>query len=53
MTADKEKKDYCDAEDQKKVVNKMTDCDKNSETDKEKGECYSKVVKEDGGCMSS
>lgn len=53
MTADKEKKDYCDAEDQKKVVNKMTECDKNSETNKEKTECYSKVVKEDDGCMSS
>lgn len=53
MTTDKEKKDYCDAEDQKKVVEKMTDCDKNSETDKEKDECYSEVVKKDDGCMSS
>ena len=53
MTADKEKKDYCDAEDQQKIVTKMTACDKNSKTDKEKGECYSKVVNEDDGCMSS
>jgi len=53
MTDGKEKKDYCDAEDQKKVIDKMTDCDKNSVTDKEKGECYSKVIKEDDGCMSS
>lgn len=53
MTADKNKKDYCDAEDQKKVVEKMTDCDKKSGTDKEKSECYSKVIEEDDGCMSS
>ena len=53
MTSDKKKKDYCDADDQKKVVKKMTDCDKKSKTDKEKSECYSEVVKEDDGCMSS
>ena len=53
MAADKKKKDYCDAEDQKKVVEKMTECDKTSKTEKEKNECYSNVVKEDGGCMSS
>jgi len=53
MTDDNDNKDYCDAEEQKKVVEKMTDCDKTSESDKAKGECYSKVVKEDGGCMSS
>lgn len=53
MTAEKEKKDYCDAEDQKTVVEKMSDCDKKSKTDKEKNECYSKVVKDDDGCMSS
>ncbi|MBU1342667.1 MAG: hypothetical protein KKE44_09500 [Proteobacteria bacterium] len=53
MSAEKEKKDYCDAEDQKKVVEKMSECDKTSKTDKEKSECYSKVVDEDDGCMSS
>ena len=47
------KKDYCDAKDQKKVVEKMTACDENSADDKEKGECYAKVIKEDDGCMSS
>ncbi len=52
MAKDKEKKDYCDAEDQKKVVDKMSDCDKSSETDKDRDECYTKVVKEDDGCMS-
>jgi hypothetical protein len=52
MNTSNEKKDYCDAEDQKKVVDKMTDCDKNATSDKEKGECYSKVIKEDDGCMS-
>lgn len=53
MTTEKEKKDYCDAKDQKKIVEKMTECDKNSKDDKEKGECYSKVVEDDNGCMSS
>ena len=52
MTEDK-KKDYCDAEDQKNVVEKMTECDENSTSDKERNECYSKVIKEDDGCMSS
>jgi hypothetical protein len=53
MGSNKEKKDYCDAEDQKKVVEKMSECDTNAKTDKEKSECYSKVIKEDDGCMSS
>lgn len=53
MSDSKEKKDYCDASDQKKVVEKMTDCDKNSNDDKAKKECYDKVIKEDDGCMSS
>ena len=53
MTEQNKKKDYCDAEDQKKVIEKMSDCDKNSKSDKEKAECYSKVVNEDDGCMSS
>lgn len=52
MTQDK-KKDYCDAEDQKKVVEKMTECDETSKDDKERNECYSKVIQEDDGCMSS
>ncbi len=47
------KKDYCDAEDQKNVVEKMTECDENSKDDKERSECYSKVISEDDGCMSS
>jgi hypothetical protein len=53
MEKDKEKKDYCDAEEQKNVVEKMSDCDKSSDNDKERDECYTKVVKEDDGCMSS
>lgn len=53
MTDSKEKKDYCDAEDQKKVVEKMVDCDENSKDDKEKSECYTKVIQEGDGCMSS
>ncbi len=53
MTVKKKEKDYCTANDQKNVVEKMTDCDTNSKTDKEKGECYSKVVADDNGCMSS
>ncbi len=53
MTVEKKEKDYCSADDQKKVVEKMTDCDKNSKTDKETEECYSKVVENDNGCMSS
>lgn len=52
MAKDMEKKDYCDAEDQKKVVDKMSDCDKSSETGNDRDECYTKVVKEDDGCMS-
>jgi hypothetical protein len=53
MAKDQEKKDYCDAEDQKKVVDKMSDCDKSSENDKDRDECYTKVIKEDDdGCMS-
>lgn len=52
MTDTREKKDYCDAGDQKKVVEKMTECDKTAGDDKDRGECYSKVIKEDG-CMSS
>ena len=52
MTEEK-KKDYCDAEDQKNVVEKMTQCDENSKDDKERNECYSKVIQEDDGCMSS
>ena len=53
MTVEKKEKDYCSADDQKKVVEKMTDCDKSSKTDKETEECYSKVVENDNGCMSS
>ncbi|MCG8684874.1 MAG: hypothetical protein MI892_08365 [Desulfobacterales bacterium] len=53
MADPKDKKDYCDADDQKTVVEKMTACDENSKTDKEKSECYNKVIKEDDGCMSS
>lgn len=53
MTDSQEKKDYCDASDQKKVIDKMVACDENSKDDKEKSECYTKVVKEDDGCMSS
>jgi hypothetical protein len=53
MTESNTRKDYCDAEDQKKVVDKMMACDENSKDGKEKDECYAKVVKEDGGCMSS
>ena len=53
MTESKEKKDYCDANDQKKVVEKMTDCDNTTKDDKERSECYAKVIKEDDGCMSS
>jgi hypothetical protein len=37
----------------KKVVEKMKACDENSKDGKERSECYSKVIKEDGGCMSS
>ncbi|MEH0022683.1 MAG: hypothetical protein V6Z89_23740 [Desulfobacter sp.] len=53
MTDTEEKKDYCDANDQKKVVEKMTDCDEKSKDGKERSECYEKVIKEDDGCMSS
>ena len=52
MADKKENKDYCDAEDQKKVVDEMAECDKSAETDKEKADCYSEVVKKDDGCMS-
>ena len=48
----KEKKDYCDATDQRKIVEKMTDCDKSSSTDKDLTECYTKIIEEDEGCMS-
>ncbi len=30
----------------------MSDCDKSSENDKERDECYTKVIKGDDGCMS-
>ncbi|MDD9301023.1 MAG: hypothetical protein HUK40_01250 [Desulfobacter sp.] len=53
MADTKEKKEYCDAQDQKEVVEKMTACDENSKDDKERDQCYSKVIKEDDGCMSS
>ncbi len=53
MTDSKDKKDYCDADDQKNVVEKMTACDENLQDDKERSECYAKVTKEDDGCMSS
>ena len=53
MTGKKEKKDYCDAGDQQKIVEKMTECDKTSTSDKQVNECYSKVIEEDDGCMSS
>lgn len=53
MTSEKKRKDYCDAEDQKKVLEKMADCDENSKDGKEADECYQKIVKEDDGCMSS
>jgi hypothetical protein len=53
MAKDKEKKDHCDAEEQKNVVEKMSDCDKSSDNDKERDECYTNVVKKDDGCMSS
>ena len=53
MTDNSEKKDYCDAGDQKKVVEKMTDCDKTSTSDKERDECYTKTIEKDDGCMSS
>lgn len=53
MAKDTEKKDHCDAGDQKKVVDKMSDCDKSSDNDQKRDECYTEVVKEDDGCMSS
>ncbi|WDP89394.1 MAG: hypothetical protein HUN04_06505 [Desulfobacter sp.] len=52
MTESNKKKNYCDAADQKKVVEKMMDCDEKSQDDKEKSECYAKILKEDDGCMS-
>ena len=48
-----ENKEYCDAGDQRKIVEKMSDCDKASASDKEINECYTKIIKEDEGCMSS
>ncbi len=53
MNTPKEKKDYCDAGDQKKVVEKMTDCDNKSKTDQENEECYTQVTEEDDPCLSS
>ncbi len=53
MTDAKDKKAYCDADDQKKVVEKMTACDESSKDNKDRSECYAKVIKEDKGCMSS
>jgi hypothetical protein len=53
MTENSEKKDYCDAGDQKKIVEKMSDCDKTSTSDKDLTECYTKIIEEDEGCMSS
>ncbi len=53
MSKSDEKKEYCDSVDQKKVVEKMVACDETSKDDKEKNECYTKVIKENDGCMSS
>jgi hypothetical protein len=53
MTDNSEKKDYCDAGDQKKIVEKMSDCDKTSTSDTELTECYTKIIEDDEGCMSS
>ncbi len=53
MAKEDKKKDHCDAEDQKNVVEKMSDCDKSSDNDKNRDECYTKVIKKDDGCMSS
>ena len=53
MTENSEKKDYCDAGDQKNIVEKMSDCDKTSTSDKDLTECYTKIIEEDEGCMSS
>ena len=53
MTENSEKKDFCDAEDQKNIVEKMSDCDKTSASDTELTECYTKIIEEDEGCMSS
>ncbi len=36
----------------RKSGGKMSDCDKSSENDKERDECYTKVIKGDDGCMS-
>lgn len=52
MTSENKKKDYCDAEDQKKVIEKMTECDEKSKDGKETDECYKKIVDKDDGCMS-
>ena len=52
MTSEKKKKDFCDAEDQQKVIDKMTGCDETSKDSKEAEECYKKVVDKDDGCMS-
>lgn len=53
MTESQKKKEYCDAADQKKVVEKMKSCDETSKDDKERSECYERVIKDDDGCMSS
>ncbi len=52
MSDSRDRKEYCDARDQKKVVEKLTACDNNCVTDKERVECYAKVV-ENNGCISS
>ncbi len=43
----------CDVNSQKEITEKMSDCDKNSKSYKDKHECYTKVVEENGKCMSS
>lgn len=53
MTGKQEKKDYCDAKDQRQVVEKMIACDEAAVSDGETAECYARVLKEDKGCMSS
>ena len=52
MSDPRERKDYCDAGEQKDVVEKLTNCDKNSTTSEQRVECYAKVV-EDNGCVTS
>jgi hypothetical protein len=53
MTDNSEKKEYCDAGEQQKIVEKMSDCDKKSTSDKDLNECYTNVIEADDGCMSS